>query len=121
MTLLYVGTIIRITITTVQFAVIIQLRVRFDRAFFDPINVHVFFFFFNSFLYLHFQIWSSERGQVAFVGSRHAGAGEVQQRCSGATLRVGQRMSGLRKAAVQIRRRNMVSSENITANRSFQT
>lgn len=43
------------------------------------------------------------------MGSRHAGAGKVQQRCSGAALRVGQRMSGLREAAVQIGRRNMVS------------
>lgn len=50
------------------------------------------------------QIWSSERGQVALVGSGHACAGEVQQRCAGTSLRVGQRMSGLRKAPVQIGR-----------------
>lgn len=50
------------------------------------------------------QIWSSERGQVAVVGSRHACAGEVQQRCAGTSLRVGQGMSGLREAPVQVGR-----------------
>jgi len=41
---------------------------------------------------------------VAVVGSRHAGAGKVQQRCSGTALRVSQGMSGLREAPVQIGR-----------------
>jgi len=41
---------------------------------------------------------------VAVVGSRHAGAGKVQQRCSGTALRVGQGTFGLREAPVQIGR-----------------
>jgi len=41
---------------------------------------------------------------VAVVGSRHAGAGKVQQRCSGTALRIGQGMSRLREAPVQISR-----------------
>lgn len=61
-------------------------------------------FFYSPFV----QIWSSERGQVVVVGSWHAGAGEVQQRCSGTALRVGQGLSGLRETPVQIGRWNMV-------------